>query len=403
MSPEGLSVFQIELQISQPGGEVQKKILVGSGLSLTAVLLAAVLLRPSGGEGTGEGEASADPIPVITEVIQARDVHEIVSGVGTVLAFHDVTVSSETSGKVVEVYAEVGDRVEKGDPLVQVDDELRRSAVEAAEAQLMLAEANFQKAKRDLERSEGLFKTQDISEMELEGARLAAKSAEANYLQAKAALRTAQRRSKDTRIVSPISGQVALRHVDLGTAVAPGSPIATIIAIERVKVKLGVSEKEVAKLAPGQKAQVQVDAYPGRKFTGHVYTVGLKADMSTRTFPVEVIVANRGPEVLKPGMIARVDIEVGILKDAISVPQDAVMDDRGGKFAYVVQGDSAERRPLLLGPTFGEEVLVEKGLTPGDELVIQGQSKLRPGDRVERSEGLCARQVCERASAHDED
>ena len=159
----------------------------------------------------------------------------------------------------------------------------------------------------------------------------------------------------------------------------------------------------MAKLAPGQKAQVQVDAYPGRKFTGHVYTVGLKADMSTRTFPVEVIVANRGPEVLKPGMIARVDIEVGILKDAISVPQDAVMDDRGGKFAYVVQGDSAERRPLLLGPTFGEEVLVEKGLTPGDELVIQGQSKLRPGDRVERSEGLCARQVCERASAHDED
>ena len=197
---------------------MQKKILVGGGLSLTAVLLAAVLLRPSGGEGTGEGEASADPIPVITEVIQARDVHEIVSGVGTVLAFHDVTVSSETSGKVVEVYAEVGDRVEKGDPLVQVDDELRRSAVEAAEAQLMLAEANFQKAKRDLERSEGLFKTQDISEMELEGARLAAKSAEANYLQAKAALRTAQRRSKDTRIVSPISGQVALRHVDLGTA-----------------------------------------------------------------------------------------------------------------------------------------------------------------------------------------
>jgi len=335
----------------------------------------------------GKEEASADPIkavPVITEVVRAQDIHEIISGVGTVLAFHDVTVSSETSGKVVEVYAEVGDRVEKGDPLVQVDDELRRLAVGTAEAHLMLAEAAFQKAKRDLERSEGLFKTQDISQIELERARLAAKSAQANYLQAKVALKTAQRQLKDARIASPISGQVALRHVDLGTAVTPGSPIATIVAIERVKVRLGVSEHEVAKLAVGQKARVQVDAYPGKKFTGRVYTVGLKADMATRTFPVEVIVANKGPEVLKPGMIARVEIEAGILRNVIIVPRDVVMDDHGERFAYVVQGDSAEKRPLSLGSMFGDKVLVEKGLVPGDELIVQGQSNLKSGDRVKK-------------------
>jgi membrane fusion protein (multidrug efflux system) len=372
-----------------------KRLILKTSSNILIVLLALIMLTcakptqeqnnpsPNTANTEVDPEVSDDEVvPVTTEIVSTQTIYDLVTAVGTVMAYHDVMVSSETSGKVVQVLAEVGDKVTKGDTLIAVDDELPRLGVESARAQFMLAEANYVKAKRDLERSESLYEGEDISEFELEAMQLQEKSAEAQYLSAKSALGVAERQLADTRIKSPIDGRVALRHVDIGATIAPGTPVASVVFVENVKVAFSVSEKEISKIKVGLPVRVSVQAYPDKDFRGEVYTVALKAEMDTRTFPIEVVLPNRGPDLLLPGMIAQVEIEAGISDNAITVPHDAVVELRGTNIAYVTSGNSVEERKVKLGQTVGDRVIIESGLKPGENLVVSGQENLSQGRSV---------------------
>lgn len=322
-----------------------------------------------------------DAVPVTIEIVSTRSVSDYVGAVGTVAAYFDVMVVSETSGQVVKVLAEVGDRVSKGDILVVVDNELQSLNVESAKAQFILAEANYEKATRDLMRSESLFESEDISKYELEGAQIQKKSAEAQYLAAKAALGVAERQLADTRIKSPIDGRVAFREVDLGATLSPGMPVASVVFIDNVKVNISVSEKEVAKIKVGMIAKVYAESFPNKKFRGKVFSVALKADMATRTFPVQVVLPNKGAEKLLPGMIARIEIETNRGK-AITVPQDAILKLYGKNVAFIVDGDSVNERQITIGNNIGDRVIIESGLEKGDTLIVKGQENVSKGKKV---------------------
>ena len=186
----------------------------------------------------------------------------------------------------------------------------------------------------------------------------------------------------DTQVRSPINGKVAVRYVDVGERVAPGAPIATVVDLSRVNVRIMVSETEIAKVSVGQKATLTVAAYPDERFEGKVSKVGLKADFQSRSFPVEILVPRNPDEALKAGMIARVEVAVRTYADVLLIPQDAVLDRSGEKSVYVVGSNRAAKRSLILGRRWDERVVVERGLKAGDRLVVAGQEKLSEGTKV---------------------
>ncbi|MFQ5636918.1 MAG: efflux RND transporter periplasmic adaptor subunit [bacterium] len=238
--------------------------------------------NPEPKEKATAGEEDSNRVAVETHVVLAGEVADVVKATGTIFPKHDVLISSETAGAIQKVYIELGDWVQKGAPLVQVDPEMKHLALEQATARAAQARAAYEKSQRDFERNEKLLKSQDISEFVFENVRLQKESAEAAYLMAEADVKMARRQLKDTRIVSPVAGFVAHLIAEPGQTVAPGTPIAKVVDISEVKVKFGVPEKDIVKLRKGQEVTISVDSYSGSKFQGTVTAVGPQADLSSR-------------------------------------------------------------------------------------------------------------------------
>ena len=359
-----------------------KAVLIGAGGLLLLVAIGALVLTSSRSQADAVPPGSR-PRAVEVGTVGRATLSRSVSAVGTVVPLSDVTVSSETSGRILKVLVKVGDTVRGGQPLLLVDAELREAAVEQASAQARAAEAQAEKARRDLERSETLFASGDIADVELEVYRLALRSAEAARAAAAAGLVQARRALRDTRIAAPGNGLVASRKVEAGEMLAPGMEVANIIDISSVKIKLSVPEEEVVQLSAGQEVTVTVDALPGLRLPGTIYTVGAKSESpSGHTYPVEVIVKNDQQASLRAGMFARVEIRTGVAEDALVIPKEALIGEGARASVYVVEDGVAWLREVKLGLQGQDSLQVLAGLEQGDRIVTFGQKVLRDGSAV---------------------
>jgi RND family efflux transporter MFP subunit len=282
-----------------------------------------------------------------------------------------VNVISETQGKVTAVFAQVGDYKTAGSVLVQVDDELKKAA-------LMSAEANYEKAKKDYERFQELYKQKSASDSQLDQAKLGAAIAESQYIIAK-------RQYEDTKIKTPISGVVTSRLVDVGSMVM-GAPQATLVAnvvdISKLKVKLNVAESDVFKLKVGDQVSVTTDVYPGVTFKGRIETISSKAD-DAHTYPIEVTVMNNKANPLKAGMFARVSFSNLDDRSGIVIPREALTGSVKNPQVFVVENGVAKLRDLVLGGEAGTSVQVLRGLMEGETIVVSGQNNLVDGVSVQ--------------------
>jgi membrane fusion protein (multidrug efflux system) len=352
--------------------------------ALTVLLFAAFALRFVDGAGDDD-PAAMHPAAVAVEVtaVAPADVTETVSAVGTIEARMDVTVESETAGRITAVHFNTGDRVSKGQVLVTVDDELKGAAADQARAQALAAETQAQKSARDLERAETLHKTQDVSDAELEACRLASRSAEAGHRAALAALKAAERQLSDTRIKSPIAGEAASRLVEEGEMVTSGKKIADIVDLGSVKVKLSIAEKDIVKLRTGQAASMELDASPGSRYTGKVTAVGAKTESSTgHTFPVEVTIDGDGSGRIRAGMFARVEITAGQYPGAIAIPREWLVNEETNPAVFVAYGGVAKAVPVTIASRSGGTVRIVSGLNAGDLVVSFGQKGLTDGTPI---------------------
>lgn len=367
---------------------IPRKLVLGLvGPSLALVALAIILSRSSSGDTETDRPSQDERIPVSVQTVTSETIMETISAVGTVEAWHDVTVSAEGAGRTIAIYADEGDPVSKGTMMVKLDDERTRLSVEQAEAQLAMARANYRKAIQDLKRNEEVFNSKGISASQMEGIRLGAETAEASLRLAETGLKMAQKQLRDTEVRSPLDGEVAVRHVDIGEMVSPGMPVATVIDIRRVRVQLSVSEEEIVQVKKGQRVVLHTDAYPERRFEGILSYVGLKADPLSRSFPVEVRVINDLEAPLRPGMITRVDIQVKEHRNVLLIPRDAVLDRNDRSIAYVLNTDTAMERMLILGRRWDELVVVREGLNEGEQLIVAGGERLNDGSRVKLEVG----------------
>lgn len=305
--------------------------------------------------------------PVNVAPVAKQKLTESLSIIGNVLGNNDVMVVSETVGRVVSVHTKVGQTISKGGLIAKVDDELKV-------ANLHQAEANYDKAKKDFERAESLLAAKSMTDSQYDAFKLAMKSAESS-------LTIAKRQVSDTRIVSPISGVVVARQVDVGSSVDGNTVVANVVDVSTLKVKLNVPESIIFKLKAGQAVEIASEAIPGVIFKGRIDNISVKGD-EAHTFPIEVTVQNSGKVNLKAGMFARVFFNSISERDGLIVPRKALIGSAKDASIFVIENGMAKLKKLVLGTEANGMVEVISGLTENETIVVSGQNNLKDGVQV---------------------
>lgn len=305
-------------------------------------------------------------VPVKTIGIQKERIKERMIMTGTSASFKEVTVMSETQGKVLKMDLEVGQKVKAGQVIAIVDEELKV-------AQLKTAEANLQKARKDLERFEQLLKEKAATEYQVEGAKLQVQLAESQYTVAK-------RQVEDSKIKAPISGTVVMKMLEAGMMVGPASPVLTIADLSQLKIRVNVPENEIYKIYKGQSVKVTFDALANESFMGKVYTIGDKGD-EAHTFLVEILVPNSQGK-LKAGMFCKVDFMLPSEREAMLIPRQAIVGSLQEPIVYVANNNKAIAKSISVGIEKGTLIEVLSGLDPQDQVIISGQNNLSDNTEI---------------------
>lgn len=307
------------------------------------------------------------PVAVSVATATRKKIHRELKTIGVIQAYRDVPIIAETQGRVLEKYAELGDHLAPGAPIVKVDTLLKYAACIAAKV-------NYEKAKKDVERYEALHREGNVSTADLESTVLALRAMEAQYLVAK-------RQYEDAIIRTPIAGIIAERNVDVGMMVQQGMSVATVVDISRLKVSVSVAEKDASKLKKGSIVEISTDVYPGVTFEGRANFVGPKSSES-RMFPVEIVIPNSAAYPLKAGMMAHVVFPSIEERRALVVPRLALVESSRRAHVYVVENDAVHLRTILTGTEFNTDIEVLEGLQEGETVVVSGQQNLRDSTRI---------------------
>ena len=288
---------------------------------------------------------------------------------GSFRPVHEVLVLSEGQGKVEKILFETGDHVQAGQLLAMLDDDLLSN-------QLILAEANLAKMERDLDKYEALLKNDAISSQQVEEARLGLVKAQTDVVTLKKQLEYAS-------IKAPISGTVTSRSIEVGSVLMPGSPVANIVDISRLRFIAYMSEGEAVYIHRGDRTTITSTLFPGITYQGRVISVGVKADEAKR-FPVEIDVENRRDHTLKAGMFGTAFFEGVNGHNALVIPRNALTGSIKEPKVFVVRGDTAYLKAISLGEVDDNLVEVILGLSPGEQVVVSGQINLEDGSAVTR-------------------
>ena len=217
------------------------------------------------------------------------------------------------------------------------------------------------------------------------GSELAYHEAQHAAEQSRGNLDVLEARLARTTIRAPIGGVLDSRFVEIGTLVSPGTPVVRIVQADTIRILAGIPERYALYVSAGTEASVSFDVLPEEAHTGSTTFVGVTVDPDTRTFPIELTLANPGGH-LKPGMVAEVSVAQAQLPEAIVVPRQALVSMEEGSVVFVVEGAGEESlavvRPVGIVTSQGNYVVVESGLRAGDRLVVVGQQGLTDGDRV---------------------
>jgi RND family efflux transporter MFP subunit len=376
--------------------------------------LAVSLIACSGGEKKqSQRGRSQGPIPVEVEAIHRASMQQSLAYVGELAAPEEVELASKVGGRLRSVRVNMGEAVERGALLAQIDDsELQaqyqeaEAALEVARAGLVRAEVEDENAAIELARKEPLAKQDLITQQELDNTRTRRNAAAAGLQVARAQISQAQARIqlltqqlRDARITAPFAGWVAERHLDAGAIVSPGTAIVRLVRTDPIVVRFKVAEREVGEIrrrvaADGLDVAIDLDAYRDEKFRGRVVRVAPSIDTRSRSAPIEAEVENADGR-LMPGMYCRVELDLGSRADALQVPLRALLEgtseDSGDRLrgearttaVFVVTDDVAQRVPIELGHEHGDYGEVVSGLEDGAVVVVQGQSRLTDGSAVQ--------------------
>ncbi|MBE0503241.1 MAG: efflux RND transporter periplasmic adaptor subunit [Desulfuromonadales bacterium] len=348
---------------------------------LLALLLVLLL------SGCGEKESVAprpEPpaVPVLLGEVSTRRVELVLEQVGTLTALHDVTLRSESEGRVVEIAFREGQPVRKGEVLVRLDAARVRANIVNLEAQISELHARLENKLRTLERNRPLLEKKLISRLQFDNLETEIAEVRAQIEQTRANLVGEQVRLADTVIRAPFAGVAGVRTLSPGDYLKVGDPVVTVVDLDPLEISFQVPEKFKPKFSPGQIVNLQVAPYPERTFTGLISFVAPRVDEATRTFQVKAQVKN-SEHLLSPGLFARASVVTDVFAAAITVPWESIIQTEQETYLYTVQDNIARKVPVRLGRITPQWVqLLDSELTPGSAVILEGKFASRDGGRV---------------------
>lgn len=304
---------------------------------------------------------------VVTLRLVPQTISDRISLPGEVSPWMVLNVSAEVPGKIIAKHITEGQRVEKDALLATVD---ARDAENSRQA----ARANYEAAAASLERLQGLYDKQLATRAQLD-------DTIARVDSLKAGLNLDDLRVKRSRIRTSVPGLVNRVFVEEGQYVGIGDPVAEIIQMDRVKVRVGIPESDVEAVRKIDTFSVRIDALGGQVFEGRKHYLSRTADPAARLYDLQIEVPNRDHAIL-PDMFVRVEIVKRQTADALAVPLFAVSRSDAGDQVYVVEDGVAKSRRVVLGIQEGWIVEVVEGLAAGEALVVVGQRDLQGDERV---------------------
>jgi len=334
-----------------------------------------------------EGGAVVRPPPLVSVAkIEARDVPVEVRAPVDLRPLMQAEVGSKTLGYLDAVLVDRGDRVKKGQVLALVRPSDLPDQLAAARGTLAQAQSSAALARTNAERAKALAPQAVVSQQELQQAESQLTSAEAAEQAAQAQISALAVRLGETRIASPLTGVVAQRRLDPGTLVGPpgGGAILSVARVDVLRVFITVNEHDLACVAVGRDAHVELDGLPGRSWRGKVVRLAPQLDPGTRTLDAEVQLDNASGE-LRPGMYGRGSIVVDVHRDAAVLPVAAVVFTDGKGYAFVLDGDVVRRRAVAIGVDGGDWLEARAGVRAGDEVVTAGAEGLADGMKIRPS------------------
>lgn len=316
------------------------------------------------------------PAAVATAAATPQTWTNTLSAVGTVESYQGVNLRSEIEGRVLKLGFDSGAAVKAGDLLVELEADAERAQLKSLEAAAKLSAANLARA-RELRTSNA------NTAVELE-------AADAQHAQALAAIEALRATLAKKRIVAPFAGRLGIRAINVGQFLNKGDAVATLEAVHPAYVDFALPQQELPNLQPGLPVRVTVDAFPDRAFEGKLEAVNPRVSDQTRNVRVRAIVPNPD-ELLRPGLFARVTVQLPSATPVLELPATAVVYSPYGNSVYVVVEKTGkdgakqlvvEQRFITTGPKRGDQVAIIKGLNPGEQVVTAGQMKLRNGAPV---------------------
>ncbi len=340
-------------------------------VALAAAVIAGLL---AGGCSNGKAKEKTPPaddketaVPVETRPLRRAEMVAVYSGTAPIEAHEEASVVAKVGGEVRQIFVEEGDAVQAGQILARLDgDRLRLT--------LAQTDANLKKLERDYKRTLDLSERGLVSKSSAENLKFDLDALRAAYDSARLEL-------SYTDIRAPIPGVVSARAIKVGNTIRPNDPTFTVTDLVPLLAYVHVPEKEFRKIAPGQAAEVVVDALGGERFVGKISRISPTVDPQTGTFRARVEVDDRSRR-LKPGMFARVNIVYERRPDALQLPRTAIIDADGQQSVYVVDGGKAQQRVIRTGLTNGGWIEVVDGLQGDERVVTVGQAGLKSGTAV---------------------
>ncbi len=316
--------------------------------------------RPGGGMGGGV------PVPVKSVVVEERELARELRALGSVRANEAVEITAKSSNLVAAVRFRDGQRVARGDVLVELDSAQVRADLAAATAALTESTSQY-------ERSRELLPTQALSKSQFDQIDAARKANQARVDAARARL-------EDTVVRAPFSGRVGLRRVSVGSLIAPGTVITTLDDTSVMKLDFPVPENDLTALRDGLPVIARSTAYPDRGFAGRVTSIDSRVDPETRSVTVRAELPN-ADGLLKPGMFMTVILERD-QRRAVSIPEEALVPEQQRQYVFLAADGRAVRREVRIGARRPGTVEIIEGLSPGERIVVEGTVRLRDGSRI---------------------
>jgi RND family efflux transporter MFP subunit len=385
-------------------------------------LLCLLALMPLAGCAPKAQTAADQVVPVRVRVPHHVQEPVTVSAGGSVEANVTAQAAFQIAGRVARVLVEEGQAVSKGQVLAELDPTDYRNGYDAAKGQADAAQAvsrkseaglrpqeleqariDFERWQDEYKRMKYLYDRHSLAANDFKKIEAGYQAAEQRYAMAKlgaraedkdsasgqaraaaAQMHEAAKRLADCQLRAPIAGFVGTRRIDVGDTVGAGIPAIAVLDLNPVKVRVGIPEAEIGKVAEGARALVAIPSLDGRQFEGKVEVVGVAAEAASRTYTTKIAVAN--PErVLRAGMVSEVRIFSSTKMNALTVPGDAIVRDAQGVVHVYVYSPEQKRvylRRVDVGSPVGSEVEIRSGLGGDEQVVVAGQQNVREGSPV---------------------